>query len=110
MKRSQPSRDWRDANTLKRGPCRICGTPDAELAHLSARVHDPYTRPGSKTRYVRPDSVIPLCSAHHRAFDAHELSVLPVLTLEEQVCVVSDLGLYMAYIRVCSISRAERAA
>lgn len=104
-----PRRDWRDANAEKRGPCRVCENPSVELAHVTARAHDPL-KPGTSTRYVRPASVVPLCQAHHALYDRHELNLLPYLQADEQVMAVEDLGLYAAYIRVCSISRAERLA
>jgi hypothetical protein len=34
----------------------------------------------------------PLHRTHHRAYDAHELDILHVLTLEEQVQAVRDAG------------------
>lgn len=102
-----PKRDWKDANE-KRDYCRVCGETNAELAHITGRKFDPL-KPGTSTRYVRPESVVPLCPGCHSAYDRHELDLLPHLQADEQVSAVTDLGLYRAYIRVCSISQAERA-
>lgn len=81
------------------GPCR-CGHPiedhDAELGMC-----DHYDMGGgpcclnyrpAKALYVHADAVIPLGSGHHKQYDAHEVDVLPVLTLEEQVRAVEDAG------------------
>lgn len=114
MKRSQPKRDWRDANEQKRGPCRVCGEPyNVELAHLVGREFDP--KRGS-VRYVRPDSIVPLCGPStdtttcHGLQHAGLLDLIPHTTKEEQACAVLDIGLYSAYVKLGAISRAERAA
>jgi hypothetical protein len=46
------------------------------------------------------DCVIPLCRDAHRAFDAHRLDILPLLTHEEQAHAVSHLGIVAAYHRL----------
>lgn len=51
---------------------------------------------GGKYLWVNPDSVIPLCNFAgnncHGAYDRHELSILAVLTLPEQVNSVEAAG------------------
>jgi hypothetical protein len=62
-------------------PCRFCGHGQAEYIDGTAHV-----------LVVQSVSVIPLCTAHHKRYDAHELDILHVLTLEEQVQAVQDAG------------------
>lgn len=116
MKRSQPRRDWRLAE-WKRGPCRVCGEEyGVELAHLSGREFDPPSEDPAYDLVVRPESVVPLCgpvgttTTCHSLYDAHLLDLSGYITKVEGASVALDLGLYGAYIRVCAISRAERAA
>lgn len=92
MKRSQPKRDWSDCQEKRESGCRICGVWGVELAHTIGRAHDKPKTPGSKTRYVHPDSVVPLCPKHHRAYDAHQLDLLPFLTLGEAVKATEQAG------------------
>lgn len=95
MRRTQPRRDWSDANEQKRAPCRVCGHVPVELAHTIGRKHD--ERRGS-VLYVHPDSVVPLCVHHHRAHDlgrgalGDPFDLLPHLTLDEQLDAVRRAG------------------
>lgn len=99
MKRSQPKRDWADAEA-KRGPCRICGSPDGELAHTINRAKQDELRVGPRGGeylWVNPHSVLPLCGdffgvGHHKQYDAGELDILAYLTLEEQLNAVRAAG------------------
>lgn len=94
MKRSQPKRDWTDAYNKvheEEPRCRICQANDVQAAHTLDRGYD-QPKLGRKVLYVHPDSVIPLCQAHHEAYDAHKLSILSVLTPQEQAKAVSDAG------------------
>jgi hypothetical protein len=51
---------------------------------------------------VFPVRIVPLCRKHHRAYDAHELDLLPYLTVEEQAQAVLDAGgLELARNRIC---------
>lgn len=100
---SQPKRIWDDARAKveEEGRCRICGrAQDLEAAHIMGRKYDRPASPGSKTLYVNPESIVPLCgswngsaqaSCHHRV-DAHELDLLGYLTQPEQVQAVMDCG------------------
>jgi hypothetical protein len=95
MRRSQPKRDWTDARAkIDHAICRLCAeaNPYVEAAHVIGRAHDRPKHEGTQTLWVNPDAVIPLCRPHHRAFDAHEIDVLSVLTLEEQLRAVEDAG------------------
>jgi hypothetical protein len=93
MKRSRPDRDWSDAVTkLEHTVCRLCGDPRVEAAHVIGRENDRPKHEGTQRLWVNPDAVIPMCHAHHVAYDAHELDILSVLQLEEQIRAVIDAG------------------
>jgi hypothetical protein len=90
------TRFWPEETHEKRAEgCRICGASEVELAHVTGRSHDRPrqlpTRP-TKAVYVEPESVIPLCPDHHRAYDAHEIDILQYLRAPEQIRAVEDLG------------------
>jgi len=94
------TRIWSDEALAKRAEgCRVCGRTDrVELAHVTGRIHDRPRTPGSKTVYVEPESVVPLCGPAvdpgtcHHAHDSHRLDLLPYLHLEEQIRAVEDAG------------------
>ena len=97
---SQPRRDWSDARAKVESEeiCRVCGRSIClEAAHIMGRVHDPQ-KGQSKTRYVRPESIVPLCGSLapefscHVLYDAHQIDLLPYLTKEEQAQAVLDAG------------------
>jgi hypothetical protein len=93
MKRSQPKRLWDDARAkVEAEGCRCCFRPAVETAHIIGRHCDQPKTEGSKTLYVHPDSVVGLCVAHHRAYDARELDLLGHLTPEEEARAVLDAG------------------
>lgn len=81
-----------EANDKRAEGCRICGDSTVELAHVTGRTHDRPRTPGAETVYVEPESVIPLCSEHHRAYDAKALDIISYLRTPEQVRAVEDLG------------------
>ena len=99
-------RDWSDARQKveDEGRCRRCLQPPSydrklEAAHVIGRRHDRPRVEGSTTKvlYVHPDSVVPLCATPqgdgcHQLYDAHRISLLPFLTLAEQVRAVQDAG------------------
>lgn len=120
-RRTQPERDWTEAlYKVEDACCRLCDDTRVDAAHVIARACDRPSKcewcggrgwlhaiEGAKpvtnchrcnatgytsTLYVHPDSVIPLCRAHHTAYDDHQVDVLPVLTLEEQLRAVEDAG------------------
>lgn len=106
-------RDW----TLARGKVtreRVCRLTDAaeygdcagkvEAAHLIARAYD---RPSEDDpqgvpipRVVAPAETVPLCTVHHQAYDAHEVDLIPFLTLQEQAAAVRLVGLVRALQRL----------
>jgi hypothetical protein len=111
MKRSEPKRDWTDARRKveEEGCCRICKRTDRplEAAHVLGREHDEpkvvarnlfdgESVTTSKTLYVHPDRIVPLCgpfpSGCHGDIDMRRINVLPYLTLEEQLQAVKDAG------------------
>ena len=101
--KGQPRRDWSAARAKveAEGVCRVCRRPNPEAAHVTGRKHDK-PKAGGKTLYVKPESVVALCGQHHRAYDAHELDLLPYLTLDEQLQAVADAGgLELARVRLC---------
>ncbi len=102
-------RDWSDARQKieDSGPsCRLCSIAGVKIdaAHVMGRRYDRPRVEGSSTkvRYVHPDSVIPLCADQivegkvrrgcHSKYDAGEVSILAVLTLEEQIRAVEEAG------------------
>ena len=100
-------RDWSQANDKREreGCCRVgrksgdtsgCSGP-VEMAHTVGRRYD---RLGPNGVVVNGDEVVPLCTAHHAAFDAHRLDLLPYLTMEEQAAAVRLIGLERALMRL----------
>jgi hypothetical protein len=80
-----------------------------EAAHVIGRANDrPKNLEGTRL-WVDPDAVIPLCRDHHTAYDSHELDVLAVLTLEEQLRAVEDAGgIELARVRTCPTAYRDR--
>lgn len=100
-KRKPLKRDWRSARAKVdgEGRCRVCKESwGLQTAHVIGREHDLDSRNGlvpngdSNAYFVRPDRVIPLCGTCHTAYDRHEVEVLHVLTLDEQLQAVRDAG------------------
>ena len=107
-----PRRDWSDARqkVQDEGRCRLCSAVGVKLdaAHVLGRRFDRPRVAGSSTKvlYVHPDSIVPLCSDQvvedgqgsrvrvgcHYRYDAGEVSILAVLTPDEQVRAVQDAG------------------
>jgi hypothetical protein len=97
-------RDWSDARRKieDEGRCRLCSATGIKIdaAHVLGRRYDRPRVEGSSTKvlYVHPDSVIPLCSSTpdrvgcHYRYDAGEVSILAVLTPDEQLRAVTDAG------------------
>lgn len=101
LKRSQPDRDWTDANAKVEleARCRVCGYegPGIERAHIMGRKYDQPAHTGTKTLYVNPLDILPLCPVFapercHERFDHHELDLLPFLAPEEQTRAVEVAG------------------
>lgn len=89
-----PKRIWKDARAKveAEGRCRVCHiTRGLQAAHITRREFD-RPKPGQKTRWVDPDSIVPLCPPCHRSYDAHELSILAHLTHAEQVRALEDMN------------------
>jgi len=87
------TRKWSDeANEKRYEGCRVCGAIFVELAHVTGRIHDRPRTHGSKTVYVEPESVVPLCPEHHSLFDAHRFDLLPYLHLDEEIRAIEDAG------------------
>lgn len=103
MKSGGPKRDWTQARAKveREGRCRYCKSREGtngelQAAHVIGREHD---RPPKHVLGDRPavwlvfeQRTVPLCPFCHDAYDAHEIDLLPVLTLEEQVQAVRDAG------------------
>lgn len=102
VKSSKLTRSWVDAlaKVQREGRCRVCGeTRDLEAAHVVGRKHDPVVvgPRGGESIYVHPDAIVPLCGGFtdnfcHRAYDHHEIDLLPYLHIHEQVRAVEDAG------------------
>jgi hypothetical protein len=95
------ARDWRwaRAKVERERTCRVDDREGAcagrlQAAHVIGRERDPTVSDerGREVREVQPDAIVPLCVAHHRAYDAHEIDLLPYLTLREQLRAVEDAG------------------
>jgi hypothetical protein len=78
------------------------GLQAAHLAHREYDIRRPLAWPHEWKRpvLVHPDRIVPLCPEHHRAYDAHDLDLLGLLTTEEETQLVADLGLELARKRV----------
>lgn len=93
-------RDWTlaRAKVESEGRCRLadahCSGPLA-AAHVTGRAHDAEAT-------VQPCDIVPLCTEHHGAYDSRRVSILEVLTLEEQAAAVQKLGLIRALRRLTS--------
>ena len=86
-------RIWPEETLAKKEQsCLVCGTFGVELAHVTGRIHDRPRTAGSKTVYVEPESVVPLCPDHHRSYDAREIDIVQYLETPEQVRAVEDTG------------------
>lgn len=104
LKRSEPKRDWTDARAKVEleARCRVCGyepgNPDMlDAAHIMDRKYDQPAHTGTRTLYVNPLDIAPLCPVFapercHQRFDAHELDLLPFLAPEEQTRAVELAG------------------
>lgn len=88
-------RDWSMAieKCLREGSCRVCGSHEMiDPAHIIPR---------SLGGRDHAESIVPLCRACHTAYDAHRLSLLPYLTVKEEVeAVIAIGGLSRAYNRI----------
>jgi hypothetical protein len=75
------------------GQCRNCGLPAryCDAAHT-------FDRSLSRSGFDDPDLIVPLCSGIrgglgcHGLYDSHQLDLLPLLTIEEQVALVRAAG------------------
>ena len=105
-------RDWSEAikKVEKEGRCRVCGhNRFLGAAHVIGREHDAEVvgPKGGRTRFVHPDSVVPLCGSFsdyscHELYDARRLDLLPYLNLYEQIRAVEDAGgIELARNRIC---------
>lgn len=139
MKNQAPRRYWLDALAKRdaEGCCRVCGsTQNVETAHLSGREHDPvlpcplcadgftendYTgerepcaacNATGLVRYVRPESIVPLCGPSVDTGTCHNLQhegaleLIPRLSNDEAACMVADVGLERAYRSLSGTGRA----
>lgn len=87
-------RNWQAARAKveREGGCRICGEPlGTQAAHIVPR---------SLGGQMSEDSIVPLCPAHHSAFDAHDLDLISHLSRDEQAEAVRVLGLERARVRL----------
>lgn len=88
-------RDWPSAREKIRGEtCRVCKHPHVDPAHIVPRSR---VAPGLGET---ADNIVPLCRAHHTAFDNGDLDLLPYLTRAEQATAVFLMGLEAARRRI----------
>lgn len=124
MKRSQPRRNWKDAES-QRGPCLVCGRTDrVELAHLTERANDKFyaldepfhvhaarVNAERSTLRVSPLRVVPLCgpatdpTTCHGKYDGHRLDITSFLPDEKAAQAVLDVGFETARIRLTGSRR-----
>lgn len=107
-------RDWSlaRAKVEQEGRCRLAdkwvilrGMPEDEgMQACDGRLEAAHTIGVSSddTDTVQPYDIIPLCTYHHARYDARRISILHVLTLEEQAAAVQKLGLIRALRRLTS--------
>jgi hypothetical protein len=98
---TEPKRYWIDAHSKVdiEARCRVCGWEGdgLETAHIMGRKFDQPAHTGTRTLYVNPLDVVPLCpvfapeKCHHR-YDHKELDLLPFLAPEEQTRAVEVAG------------------
>lgn len=87
----------------REGRCRVCGTTyGLQFAHTIGRKHDQCVEleDGSWAVFVDPDDGIPLCAEDHSAYDRRQLTILPVLTHDEQAAAVAHVGIERALHRL----------
>lgn len=120
-KSKPPERDWTHAR-LKvdtEDCCRLgrdenCEGP-LEAAHIigcDRDQFDSFGNPWTMKRWtVLASRVIPLCRRHHRLYDDHQVDVLPVLRIHEQIQAVVDAdGLELARRRTAPLTYRSVAA
>lgn len=84
------TRKWSPEALAKREEgCRRCGTSvNVELDHHSGRVNDRPRTPGSKTVWVEPEDIWPLCGPFpegcHGAKHRHEFDCWPLMHDDER--------------------------
>lgn len=96
-------RDWTDAHEKLEREHRACRVGHGcrgrtECAHVIGRKYDAPLHQAS-ILYVHPDDVVPLCTHHHRLYDAHDLELLPHLLPAEQARAALHVGLVRALAR-----------
>ena len=82
-------RNWAEARSkvINAGRCRVCrtGQPPIDAAHVIPRSLAPN---GGE----HADAIVELCRECHSRYDAHELDLLPYLSLAEQLSAVTVAG------------------
>lgn len=87
----------------REGRCRLCPEVyDLQAAHTIGRKHDELVEceDGTVAIFVDPDDIVPLCVACHYAYDHRKVSLLEVLTHDEQAAAVSHIGIMRALQRL----------
>ena len=83
------NRNWAEARrkVTDAGRCRVCrtGQPPIDAAHVIPRSLAPN---GGE----HADAIVELCRECHSRYDAHELDLLPYLSLAEQLSAVTVAG------------------
>lgn len=105
MRRRPVERWWGDARAKveREGRCRLCPeVAGLQFAHTIARTHDQRVEleDGSIAIYVDPDDGVPLCRQCHYDYDMRRVSLLEVLTLNEQAAAVAHVGILRALHRL----------
>ena len=93
MKRSTMAASPEQRDKVRQEPgCRVCWSPNVDPAHAISR---------AQGGCDDPDCVLPLCRAHHDAYDHQRtLDVLPHMTRAEQAHAVAHVGIVAAIRRL----------
>ena len=87
------------AKVEREGACRIGATVCLNSLGVDAAHLIPRSRiPGPEC--MAESNIVPLCRAHHTAFDAGRLDLLPFLTRDEQAYATFLVGIHEAYTRL----------
>ena len=129
-----PLRIWDDARAKVEleGECRLGARQDCEgkleAAHVIGCDRDQHPIEGldgdgnqraelwGKGWYVAPERIVPLCTRHHRLYDAHQVDLLGRLHLAEELQAVADSrvagesGIESARVRTAPLAYRSEAA
>lgn len=94
-------RDWSlaRAKVEQEGRCRLTGEGPCQGPLAACHVVE---RSRDESTIVDPVDIWPGCTLHHQLYDSRRVSILHVLSQEEQAAAVRKLGIYRALKRLTS--------